>query len=78
MNLRNWLALGIVAGQTMASLAADAAPALSLDEARAQRVGGKTAKAEAEKIYERESEVCRNQAIAINCMDSARLRFSTP
>jgi hypothetical protein len=55
---------------------ADLPSALSLDEARAMRARGKALKTEAEQTYKNERAVCRSQAIAINCLGSAKERRS--
>ena len=72
MNIRTWLALGIVVVRTLAlAQAADAPAPLSPDDARAMHSRGKALKAEAEQVYQREKSACQSRAIAINCTSSS-------
>jgi hypothetical protein len=81
MHIRNWLALGL--GLTIAQAwslvqAADAPPALSmalsLEQARVQRVKAKTLKHEADALYEKEKVACQSKLMTISCQNSARER----
>lgn len=78
MPIRNWLVLGFLLAQTTVSAQmANLPTALSLEEARAMRARGKALKAEAERTFKEEEAVCRSQAIAINCLSSAKERRAT-
>ena len=77
MHIRSWLALGFMFAQACVSAqTATVQPALSLDDARAQRARSKLLKAEAEKAFEAEKAACQNKVIAINCLSSAKERHT--